>query len=110
MGTLGELGLDLALIPAGNSKLIGVTGSEEGTVLEGLILREATLEADAEVAIPFPASGSARGSLSGSKLSPSLRVVGGDVDVRVIAALGLAVVDDGPAGDGVGCWIWSDKD
>ena len=56
MGTFGELGLDLALIPAGNSKLIGVTGSDKGTVFDGLIFKEATLEADAEDVIPFPAS------------------------------------------------------
>jgi hypothetical protein len=42
-------------------------------------------------------------------VSPSFRAVGGDVDVRVRAAFGLTVVEDGPAlllaGDGVGCWI-----
>jgi hypothetical protein len=111
VGTFGELGLDFALIPAGNSKLIGVTGSEVGTVFEGLIFKEPTLEADAEDVIPFPAaSESARGSLRGwgSRASPSLRAVGGDVDVNVRGAFGLAVVEDGPAllaGDGVGCWI-----
>jgi hypothetical protein len=110
VGTFGELGLDFALIPAGNSKLIGVTGSDVGTVLEGLIFREPTLEAEAEDVIPFPASESARGSLRGwgSRASPSLRAVGGDVDVNVRGAFGLVVVEDGPAllaGDGVGCWI-----
>ena len=109
IGTLGEVGLDLALTLAGNSKLIGVTGSEVGTVAEGLILSEPTFEADAELVIPLPASPSARGSLRGSRLSPSLRAVavGGDVEVSVKVAFGLTVVEDGPAvlllADGVGC-------
>ena len=78
-----------------------------GTVAEGLILREATFEAEAELVTPLPASPSARGSLRSSRLSPSLRVAGGDVDVRVKVALGVAVVEDGAAlvlvGEGVGC-------
>jgi hypothetical protein len=81
-----------------------------GTVLEGLIFREPTLEADAEDIIPFAPSTSARGSLRGcgSRASPSLRAAGGDVDVNVRGAFGLVVVEAGPAllaGDGVGCWI-----
>jgi len=81
-----------------------------GTVFEGLIFKEPTLEADAEDMIPFPPSESARGSLRGcgSRASPSLRAVGGDVDVSVSGAFGLVVVEDGPAllaGEGVGCWI-----
>ena len=108
VGTFGELGLDFVLIPAGNSKLIGVTGSDKGTVFDGLIFKEATLEADAEDVIPFPASESANGSLrgGGSSASPSLRAVGGDVDVSARVAFGLAAVEDGPAllaDDGVGC-------
>ena len=68
------------------------------------------MEADAEDVIPFPPSESAKGSLrgGGSRASPSLRPVGGDVDVSVRVAFGLAAVEDGPAllaDDGVGCWI-----
>jgi hypothetical protein len=120
---LGLLGLFLT--PAGNSKLMGVTGSEVGTVPVGLILREPTLEAEADVVILLVVSESAaRGSLSGSRVSPvSLRTVGtvgGEVEIVVAApvadvelTLGLADVDAGftvCVGEGVGCCICSDKD
>jgi len=110
VGTFGELGLDLFLTLDGNSKFIGVTGSEVGTVDTGLILSEPTFAVEEELVIPLEASDSvARGSLSGSGFSESLRLVavGGDVEVSANAAFGLAVVE---VGEGLGCWIWSDRD